>query len=88
MISPKAGQVQGMNHDDKGDKFKVEKTLDSVSARDFDAPLLPGGVANPYKLRMIPEAVTFVSSFARQRRRKMSRSRGDRRRQSGNQPQT
>jgi hypothetical protein len=25
-----------MKHDDKGDKFKVEKTLDSVSAKDFD----------------------------------------------------
>jgi putative intracellular protease/amidase len=35
-----------------------------VAAEDFDALLLPGGVANPDKLRTIPAAVKFVSSFA------------------------
>jgi protease I len=64
LVSIKGGQVQGMNHDEKGDTFRVEKTIDSVTAADFDALLLPGGVANPDKLRMIPEAVKFVSSFA------------------------
>jgi len=64
LISPKSRQVQGMNHDERGDTFKVDKTLDSVSAQDFDALVLPGGVANPDKLRTIPAAVKFVSSFA------------------------
>jgi protease I len=64
LISPKSGRVQGMNHDEKGDTFKVDKTLDSVTAQDFDALVLPGGVANPDTLRMIPAAVKFVSSFA------------------------
>ena len=64
LISPKGGQVQGMNHDEKGDMFDVDQTLDSVAAQDFDALLLPGGVANPDKLRTIPAAVKFVSSFA------------------------
>jgi protease I len=64
LISLKSGQVQGMNHDEKVDKFKVEKTIDAVAAADFDALLLPGGVANPDKLRTIPEAVKFVSGFA------------------------
>lgn len=63
LISPKNGEVQAWKHQDKGDKFKVEATLDSVNSRDFDALLLPGGVANPDRLRMIPQAVSFVKEF-------------------------
>src|ERR1700687_1725344 len=60
LIAPHHGQVQGWNHDEKGDKFPVDKTLDSVSAKDYDAYLQPGGVMNPDTLRMIPKAVQFV----------------------------
>jgi len=63
LISPEKKEVQGMNHDEKGDKFKVEVALDSASPEDYDALLLPGGVANPDKLRVIPAAVKFVQSF-------------------------
>jgi protease I len=66
LISPKPGEVQGMNHDQPGDKFTVDKTLDSVSAKDYDALLQPGGVANPDRLRMIPKAVQFVRDFHEQ----------------------
>lgn len=66
LVAPKSGRVQGMNHDEKGDQFNVDKTVDSVAAKDFDALLLPGGVANPDKLRTIPEAVKFVSGFAKE----------------------
>jgi len=66
LISPKTGDVQGMNHDKPGDKFAVDKTLDSVSAKDYDALLQPGGVANPDRLRMIPKAVQFVRDFHEQ----------------------
>jgi len=65
LISPEKGRVQGMNHDQKGNTFEVEKTLDAAAERDFDALLLPGGVANPDKLRTIPAAVKFVSAFAK-----------------------
>src|SRR5215471_10388702 len=68
LISPRAGEVQGMNHSEKGDKFKVDQTLASVASDDFDA-LLPGGVANPDKLRTIPDAVKFVSSFGKNKSR-------------------
>lgn len=66
IISPKSGEVQGMNHDKPGDKFDVDKTLDSVSAKDYDALLQPGGVANPDRLRMLPKAVAFVREFQEQ----------------------
>ena len=44
IISPKPGQVQGMNHDVKADKFNVDMTLDQADPDDFDAVMLPGGV--------------------------------------------
>jgi protease I len=62
LISPEK-EVQGMNHDEKGDRFKADVALDSVSPSDYDALLLPGGVANPDKLRTMPAAVKFVESF-------------------------
>jgi protease I len=64
LISIEAGKVQGMNHDKPGDQFPVEKTIDSVSANDYDALLLPGGVANPDTLRINQKAVAFVKAFA------------------------
>jgi protease I len=63
LISPKSGQVQGWNHEDKGDRFPVDQDLQSANANDYDALLLPGGVANPDQLRMIPKAVEFTKSF-------------------------
>jgi deglycase len=65
LISPEHGRVQGMNHDEKGDTFEVETALDAAAEEDFDALLLPGGVANPDKLRTIPAAVKFVSAFVK-----------------------
>ena len=63
IVSPADGEVQGWNHYDKGDKFKVDVPLAEADAQDFDALLLPGGVANPDQLRMKPEAVRFVKAF-------------------------
>ena len=63
IVSPARGEVQGWNHYDKGDKFKVDVPLAEADAQNFDALLLPGGVANPDQLRMKPEAVRFVKAF-------------------------
>ncbi len=63
LISPKSDTVRGWQFTEWGDEFPVDETLDDASADDFDALLLPGGVLNPDKLRMIPEAVQFVKSF-------------------------
>ena len=66
VIAPKSGEIQGMNHDEKGDRLKVDEELSSVRPDQFDALVLPGGVANPDKLRMIPEAVAFVRHLVEQ----------------------
>jgi protease I len=63
IVSPARGEVQGWKHFDKADKFNVDVPLDDANARDFDALLLPGGVANPDQLRMMPKAVAFVRAF-------------------------
>jgi len=63
LIAPKAGTIQGMNHDDKGSQLKVDKVLGEVKPSDYDALLLPGGVANPDKLRTDERAVQFAREF-------------------------
>jgi protease I len=63
LLSDKTGEIQGMNHDEKGDMFPVDGLVSNASARDFDALVLPGGVANPDKLRTNTDAVNFVRQF-------------------------
>lgn len=63
IVSPAKDQVQGWNHHDKADQFKVDVALNDADANDFGALLLPGGVANPDQLRTLPQAVDFVREF-------------------------
>jgi protease I len=63
LISPKLGQVTGMNHDQKADSFKVDMTLDQANPHDFDAVMLPGGALNADSLRMEPKAREFVQQM-------------------------
>jgi deglycase len=63
LIAPEPGQIQAFNHLDKGDKFDVDRTVDEVDESDYDALVLPGGVANPDILRTIDAAVSFTRSF-------------------------
>jgi protease I len=63
IVSTSSDQVQGWKHFDKADHFKVDMPLQSADAKDFDALVLPGGVANPDQLRVNPKAVAFVKAF-------------------------
>jgi protease I len=63
LISIKSGRIQGVNGMDKADTFPVDRTVDQVRAADYDALVLPGGVANPDKLRMNDRAVGFARDF-------------------------
>jgi protease I len=55
--------VQGYNHLTQGDTFDVDISLSSADPKNYDALMLPGGVANPDALRMDPDAVGFVKAF-------------------------
>ena len=63
IVSVKSGQIQGMHHADKGDKFEVDLTLDDARPADFDALLIPGGLMNPDTLRSTPDALDFTRHF-------------------------
>jgi protease I len=63
LIAPNEGSIQAMNHDDKGARLPVDRTLAQVRPSEYDALLLPGGVANPDRLRLDERAVQFVREF-------------------------
>jgi protease I len=63
IITPKGDKVRAWKTDDFGETFDADLALDEAKPDDFDALLLPGGVMNPDKLRVIPEAVAFVRAF-------------------------
>jgi protease I len=63
LISLQSGTIQGFSHFDKGDTFPVDKEIGEVRASDYDALILPGGVANPDRLRTDKKAVQFVREF-------------------------
>ena len=63
LIEPDGKAIQAFNHLDKGDSFPADRSLADVSEDDYDALVLPGGVANPDALRMRGEAVRFVRAF-------------------------
>ncbi len=63
IVSPSSGEIQGMNHADKGDKFQVDLPLKHAKPEDFDALMIPGGLINPDTLRTDEDALQFVRSF-------------------------
>ena len=63
IVSPAEGEVQGWNHFDRAERFQVDVPVEQARAEDYDALLLPGGVANPDQLRTDQRAVEFVRHF-------------------------
>ncbi|WP_330172752.1 type 1 glutamine amidotransferase [Streptomyces sp. NBC_01498] len=63
LVSTEAGEVQALNHLDKGDTFPVDATVADSTVDGFDGLVLPGGVANPDALRLDKDAVAFTKGF-------------------------
>jgi protease I len=63
VISKKPGEIQGVRHDKKDQKVKVDLTLDEASPDDFDALMVPGGAMNSDSLRMEQKAQEFARSI-------------------------
>jgi protease I len=68
MIAPKekGEAIRGFNHLTPGDSFEVELDVRDARAGDFDALVLPGGVANPDSLRLNDTAIALIREFARE----------------------
>jgi protease I len=63
LIAPEDGNVQAMNHLDKGSSFKVDRTLADAEPENYDGVVLPGGVANPDQLRTEESAISFLQKL-------------------------
>jgi protease I len=63
LLSIKSGEIQALNHMDKAGTYQVDKQVKSADPDEYDALVLPGGVANPDFLRTDADAVRFVRDF-------------------------
>lgn len=66
LASLKLDEIQGTVHDKPGKTIKPDITVDDARPDDFDALILPGGVANPDHLRMHGNVVGLIRMFAEQ----------------------
>ena len=63
LLSPASGTVQLFEHLDKADTRFVDEVVSLAKVEEYDALVLPGGVANPDALRMDQDAVAFIRAF-------------------------
>lgn len=63
IISIHEGEIQGETKGESSGTFHVDDLVTAVSAKDFDALILPGGRENPKLLSENSDAVEFARSF-------------------------
>jgi protease I len=63
LLSTADGEAQLFDHLDRAERVAVDGLVQHASVDDYDALVLPGGVANPDRLRLQSDAVKFVGSF-------------------------
>jgi protease I len=63
VVASQRGMVETMCHLDRADRFPVDEVTDHAQAADFDAVVLPGGVANSDRLRTDAAAVDFLMAM-------------------------
>ncbi len=66
IVSLQSGEIKGWANGNWSNSYKVDKTIDQVTAEDYNALMLPGGVINPDKLRREEKVLTFVRDFFKQ----------------------
>lgn len=68
LIAPHGGEVRAFNHLEAGDTFTVHRTLQDTDPTEYDAVVVPGGVANGDFLRAAPGAVRFMQRMSEARK--------------------
>ena len=63
IVSIKSGEIQGLQHFDKGVRVTVDVKLIPEIEANYDALVLPGGAMNADFLRTLPEVKNFVKAF-------------------------
>ena len=65
IVSLRPGRLRTVNFLYPGKKVRVDRTLRTADAGDYDALLLPGGLISPDTLRQNEQALDFVRTFDR-----------------------
>jgi protease I len=66
IISEKTGKIKAWRNGNWSNTYDVDYTIDNVSAKDYNALVLPGGVINPDVLRRNDDALIFIRDFFKQ----------------------
>jgi protease I len=64
IASIELGDITGWEEDDWGDEVEVDLRIADANADNYDALVLPGGQINPDLLRVEPDAIALIQSFA------------------------
>lgn len=68
IVSPETGKIKAWNKGEWSKEYPVDKAVKDVSAKDYNALVLPGGVINPDHLRTDENALKFVRDFFEQKK--------------------
>ena len=66
IISLEKGKIKGWEGTNWSGEIEVDRTIKEVSAKEYNALVLPGGVINPDQLRRNEDALVFVRDFFKQ----------------------
>ena len=66
IVSPRKEKITSWKDNNWGIELDVDKHISEANPDDYDALLIPGGVANPDLLRRSKEVVDFVKNFFEQ----------------------
>jgi protease I len=68
IVSPLQDTVKSWSAGNWAETFSVDVQLEKAMAHDYDALVLPGGVINPDRLRIIPRAIEFIKQMYEQKK--------------------
>jgi len=63
LVSLDGGEIRMFEHLDPATTIAADRAVTDAASSDYDGLVLPGGVANPDRLRSDPDAVSFVRAF-------------------------
>ncbi|GAA4106789.1 type 1 glutamine amidotransferase domain-containing protein [Aquimarina addita] len=63
IISVKEGEIKSWDGENWGEQIKVDHLVEDTNESDYNALVLPGGVANPDLLRTHETALDFIRAF-------------------------
>ncbi|MCL4141578.1 UNVERIFIED_CONTAM: hypothetical protein GTU68_046446 [Idotea baltica] len=63
IVSLENGEIKGWANGNWSNSYKVDRNVKDVSAEEYNALMLPGGVINPDQLRRNEDALVLVRDF-------------------------